>query len=146
MHTRICTGRHNWLINIARNLKISHQTGDNFITCFALKGNKILTIACNNYEITHPEAKFGKYRTTRSTDKKYYKACLHAEIAAIKQLGAWRTDFHKIELFVVRIGNEKDMPALIAKPCINCERVIKQYRFKRVEFTTNNSSEIGILE
>ncbi len=53
--------KHYWLINIARSLKESHQTGQMFITAFALKGNKILAIGCNNYNIKHPEKRFGIY-------------------------------------------------------------------------------------
>ena len=42
--------RHLYLINIARDLKQSLQTGRVFIAAFALKSNRILTIGCNSYD------------------------------------------------------------------------------------------------
>lgn len=133
-----------WLINIARSLKESHQTGQMFVTCFALKGNRILAIGCNNYRVCHPEKRFGKYRSLKSRPYDYHSG-LHAEIKCIKELGPFRTDYHKIELFVVRLGNEKDMPVKCSKPCENCQRVLKKFNFKNICYTTDNEYEIGTL-
>ena len=136
--------KHLWLINIAKSLKTSHQTGQMFITAFALKGKRILAIGCNNYNIAHPEKQFGKYRATQ--DRGYdYKSSLHAEIKCLKELGPFRTDYHKIEIFIVRIGNEKGLPIRYSCPCLNCQRVLTPYKFKRIEFTTNSITKIGRL-
>lgn len=136
--------KHIWLINIARSLKETHQTGQMFVTAFALKGNKILAIGCNNYKVNHPEKKFGKYFPVKHRLWEYHSG-LHAEIKCIKQLGSFRDDYHKIEIFVVRIGNGNDMAVRYSKPCKNCQRVLSEYNFKRIEFTTDNEAEIGRL-
>ena len=136
--------KHIWLINIARSLKETHQTGQMFVTAFALKGNKILAIGCNNYNVNHPEKKFGKYTPLKHRNWEYHSG-LHAEIKCIKQLGAFSDDYHKIEIFVVRIGKETNMPVRFSKPCSNCQRVLAKYNYKRIEFTTDKENEIGRL-
>nr|DAQ48502.1 MAG TPA: cytidine deaminase [Caudoviricetes sp.]DAT07192.1 MAG TPA: cytidine deaminase [Caudoviricetes sp.] len=45
----------------------------------------------------------------------------------------------------MRIGNGDDMAARYSKPCKNCQRVLSEYNFKRIEFTTDNEAEIGRL-
>lgn len=137
--------RHLWLINIARSLKESHQTGQMFVVAFALKGNRILAMGCNNYHVQHPRKKFGKYLAAKDRNFEYQPG-LHAEIKCIKALGLFREDYHKIEIFVVRIGNEDDMPVRYSEPCMNCKRVLRQFNFKRIEFTTDNQYQIGELE
>lgn len=136
--------KHIWLINIARSLKDTHQTGQVFITAFALKGNKILAIGCNNYKVNHPEKSFGKYLPYKHRLFDYHSG-LHAEVKCIKELGAFRDDYHKIEIFVARIGNDKNKPVKYSKPCKNCQRVLAEYNFKRVEYTTDSDIEIGRL-
>lgn len=134
--------KHLWLINIARSLKESHQTGQMFVTAFALKGNRILAIGCNNYNVQHPRGKFGRYLAAKDRNFEYQPG-LHAEIKCIKELGLFRDDYHKIEIFVVRIGNEKELYVRNSCPCMNCQRVLEQYNFKRIEFTTDDQYKIG---
>ena len=136
--------KHIWLINIARSLKETHQTGQMFVAAFALKGDKILAVGCNNYNVFHPEKKFGKYYPLKQRKWEYHSG-LHAEIKCIKELGAFRDDYHKIEIFVVRIGNEEDCPPRYSEPCKNCQRVLADYNFKRIEFTTDDINRIGRL-
>lgn len=138
--------RHLYLINIARDLKQSLQTGRVFIAAFALKSNRILTIGCNSYDDIHPESQFGKYYSTRTNNNSYYHAGLHAEIKTLKNLGPFREDYHKIELFVVRIGNGPDEETKFAMPCKNCQKVLRDYPFKKITFTTDNQFLIGELK
>ena len=132
--------KHIWLINIARSLKDTHQTGQVFITAFALKGNKILAIGCNNYKVNHPEKSFGKYLPCKHRLFDYHSG-LHAEVKCIKELGAFRDDYHKIEIFVVRIGNDKNKPVIPMHVRCKCKYItIPNDNWK------NNTGEIKSLE
>lgn len=143
---RDINSRYLHLIDIARNLKTQLQTGRVFVMAFMIKSNRILTMACNSYKAKHPEGKFGPYKALKTNKAPNYQSGLHAEIHALKNLGPDREDISKIELFVVRIGNEESQPTMDAFPCKNCCRVLKEYKFKRITFTTNNPYKIGEIK
>ena len=138
--------RHISFINIARELKKSLQNGRVFVVAFALKSNQILTIGCNSYEEIHPYAHFGRYYPLKSSENYNYIAGLHAEIKVLKNLGPFREDYNKIELFVVRIGNGPNEETRMALPCKNCQKVLKGYKFKKITFTTDNPFIIGEIK
>lgn len=58
---------------------------------------------------------------------------LHAEISAIRNSG--RTDLKGCTIFVYR--ETKRGVIAIAKPCKNCEQILKSMFIKRVFYTTN---------
>lgn len=140
------TQRHLWLIDIAKNLKPIKQNGRVFICCFAIKGSNIITIACNDYISEHPRKKFGVYKKIKYSDLNNYKPGVHAEIKCLKQLGPFREDFNKMELFIIRIHNGKNDKTMIARPCDNCCRILKQFNFKKICFTTGETNKIGEMK
>ena len=147
---RPINSRHLWLINMAQDMKSEEQTGRVFVCAFALRSNKILAIGCNSYEVLHPRKQFGDYIALKLNikDKASYHAGIHAEIKTIKQLGYWlpKKTFESIELFVVRLDNSKDRNPRYAIPCKNCQRVLSEYPFKKISFTTDNLSTIGEIK
>jgi len=145
---RSINSRHLWLIDMARDMKTEQQTGRVFVCCFALRSNKILAIGCNSYDELHPRKHFGNYQALKSNDPENYNSGLHAEVKVIKQLGYWmpRKTFENIELFVVRLDNSRKANTMLSTPCKNCQRVLSNYPFKKISFTTNNESVIGEIK
>lgn len=87
------------------------------------KRGMLLTQATNSYTKTHPaQIKYAE----QSTAKIY----LHAEIAALVKL---RKGMEPYKIVIERYG--KDGRSRIAKPCPVCERAIKAWNIKRVEYT-----------
>jgi len=83
----------------------------------------LLTQATNSYTKTHPaQIKYAE----QSTAKIY----LHAEIAALVKL---KKGMEPYKIVIERYG--KDGRSRMAKPCPICERAIKAWNIKRVEYT-----------
>lgn len=45
----------------------------------------------------------------------------------------FRDDYHKITIVNLRIDNNNQVAN--AKPCVNCQRVLKQFKFKHIFYT-----------
>ena len=88
------------------------------------KRGMLLTQATNSYTKTHPAQ---RQYAGESTAKIY----LHAEIAALVKL---RKGMSPYKIVIERYG--KDGRSRMAKPCPICERAIKAWNIKRVEYTT----------
>jgi deoxycytidylate deaminase len=133
---------------MAKDMKAEEQTGRVFVCCFALRSNKILAAGCNSYDEHHPRKHFGNYQALKSNDSENYNSGLHAEVKVLKQLGYWmpKKTFNNIELFVVRLSNNRNMNPVMAIPCKNCQRVLSNYPFKKISFTTDIESVIGELK
>lgn len=119
------------LINQAIRAKSILQTGRAFHATIALKGSKVIAIGYNNYTRLHPCAKFGKYASYKTVNYNHVIG-LHSEIACIKQI-LFRDDYHKITIVNLRIDNNNQVAN--AKPCVNCQRVLKQFNFKHIFYT-----------
>jgi tRNA(Arg) A34 adenosine deaminase TadA len=62
---------------------------------------------------------------------------LHAEALAIMRcFKKHHRILHKAELYVCRINNEGKL--LISKPCEMCETIIKAFKIKTINYTTND--------
>lgn len=120
---------------MARALMPANPDSDrNFHCTFILDKNKIIKIGINNYNKIHPYHKFGHYYPTKRINSKPYQAGLHSEIAAIIRLGE---EYCSEYTFVnVRLGMKGELR--MAKPCENCQRVLRDVGFKRLFFSTES--------
>lgn len=93
------------------------------------KGRRIVSAGLNSKK-THPlQAKYGNNR---------FSIHLHAEIAAI--LRASEDDLEGSTLYVAR--SLKDGSRALAKPCEGCQRAIKDFKIKRVVYTTEKGYSV----
>ena len=122
------------LIKITQSLKREFQNGRHFHATIAVKGGNIIAIGHNDYQKEHPRKVYGNY-IPKNGNKASYRACLHSEIACLKQI-QHRDDLHKVTLINIRIDNNGNLAN--AKPCINCKRVLKNFKFKRIYYTIDN--------
>jgi deoxycytidylate deaminase len=116
----------NRLEEISRALKPLHQTGKKFHTCFAYHGNKLISIAANDYSKLHPAHKWGEYKNTKFNGE--YCSGVHAEVKNLIKLGL--EDCSHLTFVNIRIDNNGE-PA-ISKPCANCERVLRQIKIRQI--------------
>lgn len=125
--------RKNRLISIAHSLS-DLRTGKNLHFSFILDKNKLLVSASNSYDKNHPKHLFGEYKAYKTNNGKYVPG-VHSEIAAIKQFMSrfGHSDFSGLTLFNVRISKAGNI--LLAKPCNNCDTVIRSFNFKKVLWT-----------
>lgn len=122
--------RKNRLIKIAKSLQ-SKQNGRTFHVSFILKNNQILSIGTNDYSKRHLEKRFGKYVPTK-IDTTHYIPSIHSEISVIRNfINTYRSsDFSDLTLYNTRLGFDGE--PMLAKPCANCERLLKSFSFKRI--------------
>ena len=147
IHYRPINHRLSRLVDIARNLKKTYQSGRVFVVCFALKnGNQIITVGTNSYEKVYACSEFGPYKPFKADYTNTYVPTVHAEIACLKNLGSWRRDFSDIELFIVRLDNQPEMNVKESCPCINCQRVLSGYKFKKILFSAEDPNLIGQIK
>lgn len=121
------------LIEIARSLSYKRE-GRSLHFSFILNKNQLLVTAVNSYKKIHPFHKFGEYLPTRESSEKYI-AGIHSECNAIREFinRFGQSDFSGLTMFNVRIGT--DGVAMMAKPCLNCQRLLNSFNFKNILWT-----------
>lgn len=121
------------LIDIARSLSYKRE-GRSLHFSFILNKNQLLVTAVNSYKKIHPFHKFGEYFPTRVSSEKYV-AGIHSECNAIREYinRFGNSDFSGLTMFNVRIG--VDGVAMMAKPCLNCQRLLNSFNFKNILWT-----------
>jgi deoxycytidylate deaminase len=100
-------------------------------TAFDKKG-KVLGTGVNDYNRSHPLAKFFSVQAGESEQKDK----VHAELSAV--LASGRKNIHSV--FVQRFHNDGSMAT--AKPCMTCQAMLKGFGVKLVRYT----SEDGVKE
>lgn len=109
------------------------------IGCIAVYQNHVISIGCNSNK-THPIQKYyNKYREESCMLPK-----LHAEINCINQLKHCDVNFHKVKLYIYRIGN--DRPYRMCRPCPSCMAAIRDMGIKDIYYTTNDGFVHEIIE
>lgn len=66
------------------------------------------------------------------------QAAVHAEVAALKACG--RTRVAGGTIYVARVNNSGD--PLMSKPCIRCQKVLKDAGIKKIVYTISNTMEL----
>ena len=62
---------------------------------------------------------------------------VHAEIMALSKIKYLDIDFNKVEIFIYRENHNEEYA--LARPCLSCEKAIRDMGIKRVHYTGNNS-------
>lgn len=123
-------------VEITKGLKPQKQNGRSFHATFIFDKKRLVSIGYNDYKKHHPYHKVGKYIGYKSNPENY-QPCLHSEISAILKLG--EEDLSRYSFVNVRIdGNNK---IALAKPCPNCERVLRQTGFKKLFYSSEKGFE-----
>lgn len=139
IHSKSTVRKVNRVIELAKALKGTKQTGNNFHVTAIYDKNKIISIGHNDYRKPHPEKKYGAYKPTRHANSKYVP-CRHSEISSLVNGGI--EDGRDFTFINVRIDNSGNVA--LAKPCTNCFNVInKQIGFKHLFYTTDANGGIG---
>lgn len=120
-------------LEISYALKGKKQTGRQFHITFAFYKNRIHAIGINDYHRHHPRKRFGVYKAFKGNND-YYQPSLHSEIDALIKLG--ENNCKQFTFLNVRVGNNGNIN--LAKPCENCQEVLKQINFRKFYFTDSN--------
>ncbi len=124
-------------IEIARLLQPTKMSGKNFHVSAAFKKSKMVGLAWNTYDDAHLTHVFGEYGPTRGGEN--YNPGRHSECQLLKKLRMPTED-----LIIVNVRLGKNGEPMIARCCGNCERVLREKKFKKLLYTINNK-EYGIL-
>lgn len=124
-------------VDIARALKLTHQTGRAFHCSFAVKQKKIIEIGINHYDKTNPISV--TYRPKKVSTLKHFIPGTHSEISLLGKLKRL-DDLSNLILVNVRINNNNLIDN--SCPCVNCAWHVAKAGFKRVYYSTPN----GFLE
>lgn len=125
-------------IEIASSLRPHKQNGRSFHATFIFDKKRIVSIGTNDYNKHHPYHKMGKYLGYKENPENY-KPCLHSEISAIIKLGEEDLSHYT----VVNVRVDKNNQIALAKPCLNCLRVLQQTGYKKLFYT---DPEKGFVE
>lgn len=122
--------KHRRIIEIAKALKPVDWGKMPFHTTFAFRKNKLLAVASNQPEKTHPRNLRYDYRDRKGKPRSHIIG-LHSELSAVIKLGM--RDCSEISFYVVRIDNLGN--ANYSKPCSGCLDMFRQVNYKEVYFT-----------
>jgi len=93
---------------------------------FILDGNKIISIGQNDKDKTHTLA----YKTG------YKYSCIHSELDALVRAKVNPGKFKYCTIVNVRLNRFGHIN--LSRPCVNCQNLIKNYKFKKVYYTNEN--------
>lgn len=127
-------------IEIAASLRPHKQNGRSFHATFIFDKKRLISIGTNDYSKCHPYHKMGKYYGYKRNPE-HYQPCLHSEISALLRLG--EEDCSRYTFVNVRIDNNNK--TTIAKPCLNCQRILDGVGYKAIFYSDseNGFSKIG---
>jgi deoxycytidylate deaminase len=99
----------------------------------AIYGNKVLAYGWNSDKNSLLQARYNTL--TNRFDIYEHKSSIHAEMMVVDKIKYLDIDFSKVRIYVWR---GKDVP-LLSKPCVACERALRDLGIRRVFYTGNNS-------
>lgn len=98
---------------------------------FIVRGNQVLCWGCNNNRRTHPLA--AKY-----SEHPY----IHSELAAILAAPVAPAYFCRCDLINLRVMRNGRLG--LARPCSHCRRLLEDFEFRRVYYSTNKGEIIEL--
>lgn len=124
------------LVEIAKSMRVTCQTGKFFHVSYILKGGKIIVTGFNDYNKKNPVS--ATYKPTRITNSINYFAGIHSENKVLAKI-RFRTDISDLMLVNVRINNNGELD--LSCPCPNCAYQIGLFGLKKVYFSTKSGFE-----
>lgn len=115
-------------VELVKAMKPARQTGRFYHATFICKKRKVIAIGFNNMNKQLPTSKWGEYESEKNG--KVYVPCVHSELSAIIKCG--HEDCSRFDFFNIRINNKGEIAC--SKPCINCQRVLKQVGYNKVYY------------
>ena len=121
--------------------EFSTYTGPNPVQlgCIAVYHGTILAKGSNSDKTHTRQAKYNYLRYSAQTAH-YYPAKGHAEINVLARIKYLDIDFSKVTLFIYR--KHKDGTPALARPCVSCEKAIRDLRIGRVVYSTDDGYAI----
>lgn len=103
--------------------------------------NKILGIGYNTTKTNPIQLKYNKYRKVNKTTGRIYNVekhmpCLHSEMMCLVNTKDIDVDWSKTTMFIYR---ESSGHLRNCKPCMACERALKDRGIKNIFYTTEDS-------
>ena len=126
--------RINSYIELAKAMKPAKQTGQFYHITVICKKRKVIAIGFNNLCKRHPSHKWGEYIAYKTNYPEHYAAGVHSELSAIIKCG--HEDCSQFDFFNIRINNHNEVAP--SKPCLNCQRILKQVGYNNVYYFDNN--------
>lgn len=117
-------------IELAMAMKPAKQTGRFYHVTFICKKRKVIAVGFNNLQKLLNTNKWGEYLPTKSKAITRYEPGIHSELAAIIKGGF--EDYSDYDFFNIRINNLGQIAS--SKPCVNCQRILKQVGFNHVYY------------
>lgn len=110
--------------NLAKKLceKANHEFR---LACVLVKGNRVVNVGWNNGRKSHPKSRS-------------WNNLIHAEFAAL--IGSCFDDTNGSDAYVYRLRN--DGTSGMARPCGECERILRIAGIKRVYYSTTNQPKL----
>lgn len=124
------------LVEVAKALKLTEQTGRCFHSAFLIKQGKVIGIGINRYGKTNRIS--ATYTPTKITNIKNFVPSIHAEVDLLGKIKRIK-DYSKHNVVVIRIDNQDKLSN--SKPCICCHSVLEQYNIKNIYYSTQNGFE-----
>lgn len=115
---------------IQKSVKLNSKINDNSKQfrhfSFILDGNKIISIGQNNKDKTHPLAFKSGYKYS----------CIHSELDSLVKA---KVSSKKLkECIIVNVRLNRFNTVNLSRPCINCQKLIKNYKIKKCFYTNEN--------
>lgn len=120
------------LIDTARLLKLTRQTGRAFHVAFVLRQRKVVAVGFNHFHKSN--AICIRYKPTRFHESTSYRGTLHAEIDCMGKIKF--QDSRKLTMVSIRIDNH-NRPAF-AQPCPNCAYHLGRWGLNKIFYTGRN--------
>lgn len=115
---------------IQKSIKLNSKINDNSKQfrhfSFILDGNKVISIGQNNKDKTHPLAFKSGYKYS----------CIHSELDALVRTKINPNKFKQCIIVNVRLNRFNNIN--LSRPCIHCQNLIKNYKFKKCFYTNEN--------
>ena len=122
-----------YFFTIAKNVSVKSNFKRIKIGCIAVwKKKYVISTGVNSYK-THPlQRLYNRYRW--NIDVSASPHCIHAEVQALVNLRR-KFDFSNVVLYIYR--QHGDGSLAMCRPCNSCLQLIKDFKIKRIYYTTN---------
>lgn len=127
---------------IQRAIRLCHahkyESKDFYLCAIIVKGGKILSVGYSG----SPTGSFIFENSHRGLIKKRPVYALHAEMDAIFR--ARSDSLEGAKMYVVRLRSSGELAC--SRPCIVCQNMLFRYGIRRVCYTMNDSSLLGLMK
>lgn len=121
------------LINLSDDIESDRPYGRVKMVAFLVYKGKLLSFGVNSEKTSLYQYRMRKKFNVDDSNFIYDKT--HAEIAAIKKIHPSFDNWEHVEIFIV--SKKKDNTFRLSRPCLICEKTIKDLGIKKVYYTNS---------